>query len=339
MARGKPKRGQVNSQSSKEENGEPEKKYRQQTGGTDEENDKSDGEKDLSGENGTASNVSAGEPEKESASGDPLQNERITDNGNKLKKNVQNHQKSSLIFTAFGTVVAVLILTWSYFFHPQSTLVHADIRPELDQLFQDFKNQSQRSEKKLKSRVVPYLNHSRSPQPFVLLVAAMQEDHQTADCFATRVGKLIGSKTVIINGSSYSNASSDEVKLEIDEKLRGAFQEGDFPTAAVIYNLDSLPYSTSELFYAYCDHDNPRYEEATIIFTVALPHRYDMRLSTSDDIEREEMVGMYLQEDSQWAKDEKFDENVMGALLSRISDTVIIVSGESKESLEKLCSP
>lgn len=234
-------------------------------------------------------------------------------------------------------VFAVIYTTFLGLSHV--TVMHIDdVKLGINKLFHDFKNQSPRSKKVLQNRVLPYINHTTSPQPFVLMVVAMQEDREAAQCFASRVGKLIVSEPVFIDGSQYSDVKSDQAKQEIDVKLREAFQEDHFPTAAIIHNLQSVPYGTTGLFYAYCDHDNPRYKEATIIFTVILPQNYSLLSSaSSDEVKREGVVQTYLLKDSQWAKDEKFEESFMGALLSRITDTVIVVSGESKESLEMLC--
>lgn len=241
-----------------------------------------------------------------------------------------------ILYCVAVVVVLAVVIVSSLLSEQDNSTKPIDIQLKLDRLFQDFKNQSPRSAKKLRSRVMPYLNHTRSPQPFVLLVAAIQDDELAANCFATRVGKMINSKLLTINASLYLNDTGKKVKQDIDRRLRDAFQEGEFPTAAIIYNLDLLPYSTLDLFYSFCDHDNPLYKDATIIFTVMLPPEYHLMSSTGDDIKKEGMVETYLQEE--WSKDEKFDENVIGALLSRISDTIIVMSGESNESLEKLCS-
>ena len=210
-----------------------------------------------------------------------------------------------------------------------------DIELSIKQLENDFQNQSLSSFKKLKSRMVAYMEHRTSPQPFVLLVASTQDNQPTADCFARRVTQLITNSQVTINGSKYSNITSDDAKSEIDEDLRDEFRKGKFPTAAIIHNFDEIPYGTTALFYAYCDHDNPMYEEAAIIFTITLPEDYDIN---SNEIEREALVAKYLSEDSQWVKDETFSSDVMGALISRITDTVIVVNQESRETLGESCS-
>ena len=235
-----------------------------------------------------------------------------------------------LILVVSVAVAVILIIA------PNNEATFINVQPALDKLFQDFNHQPPRSAKKLRNRVLPYINRTRSPQPFVLLVAAMQENQLAADCFAERVGKIISSKPLKINASSYSNDTGDQVKLDIDKNLRKFFQKGKFPNAAIIYNLNLLPYSTLKLFYAYCDHDNPIFKEVTIIFTVMLPEQYHSLLLTSDEIKKEGVVETFLQE--KWSKDENFDENMIGALLSRISDTVIVLSAESKESLEKSCN-
>ena len=208
------------------------------------------------------------------------------------------------------------------------------IEVHIEQLANDFQGQSPYSFKKLKSRMLPYVTHKTSPQPFVLLVASMPDDQPTAECFANRVAKLLTPTSVIINGSEYLHTKSDDAKLEIDDRLRNVFQKGKFPTAAVIHNLDLIPYGTTTLFYAYCDHDNPMYNEAAIIFTITLPQSYEI---SDNEHHREQLIEKYLAEDSPWVKEETFSLDVMGALISRITDTVIVVNNESTESLEKFC--
>ena len=211
-----------------------------------------------------------------------------------------------------------------------------DIELSLKQLKSDFENQPESSFKKLKSRMVPYIKHRTSPQPFVLLVASVQDNQPAADCFARRVTQLLTTTShVTIDGSKYLNKTSDDTKSEIDEQLRNVFSKGKFPTAAIINNFDMIPYGSTNLFYAYCDHDNPMYEEAAIILTITLPQDYHI---DSKELEREKLVEKYLSEDSRWVKDEAFNSDVMGALISRITDTVIVINEESIESLGKSCS-
>ncbi|XP_028394910.1 torsin-1A-interacting protein 2-like [Dendronephthya gigantea] len=204
----------------------------------------------------------------------------------------------------------------------------------LSQLENDYQNQPQFSYKKLRSRMRSYIHHKTSPQPFVLMVASAEDNQQTAECFANRIAKLLTTAAVIINGSKYSDTPSDDAKETIDELLRDEFGKEKFPTAAIIHNFDSIPYGTTSLFYAYCDHDNPMYKEAAIIFTITLPHSYQIG---SNEVDREGLVGRYLKEDSPWVKDEKFSMDVMGGLISLITDTIIVVNKESKEALESSC--
>jgi hypothetical protein len=209
-----------------------------------------------------------------------------------------------------------------------------EIELSLKQLANDFPNQSQYSYKKLKSRVLSYIRHKTSPQPFVLMVASAEDDQPTGECFAKRVAQLFTTALVTINGSKYLNNTSDNAKLDIDGRLRNVFQKRKFPTAAIVHNLDSIPYGTTTLFYAYCDHDNPIFKEAAIIFTITLPQDYHIAAVEHD---REGLVEKYLSKDSPWVKDEKFSSDIMGALISRITDTVIVVNKESEESLKKSC--
>lgn len=248
------------------------------------------------------------------------------------QKGQQEEQNPMYIFVI---LVPILIIgASSIFLDTPSTTDDINIEERLEQLANDFQNQSPGSFKKLRSRVMPYIHHATSPQPFVLLVASTHENQLTAECFATRVAKLFATSSVTINGSNYWAAVSDDAKNDIDSRLRNVFSEGKFPTAAVIHDLDLIPYGTTNLFYAYCDHDNPMYKEAAIIFTITLPQSYQI---SDDEVDRESLVEMYLSEHSPWVKDQNFSIDIMGALISRITDTVIVVNKESSESLQNSC--
>jgi hypothetical protein len=247
---------------------------------------------------------------------------------NFLLEHIKGH--SMLFLVAVISLIFIMASPWPSL----NSNDKIDIELSLKQLANDFPNQSRYSFKKLKSRVLSYIRHKTSPQPFVLMVASTEDDQRTGECFAKRVAHLLTTALVTINGSKYLDNTSDNAKLDIDYRLRNVFQKRKFPTAAIVHNLDSIPYGTTTLFYRYCDHDNPVYKEAAIIFTVTLPEYYPIN---DNELDREGLVEKYLSEDSPWVKDEKFSSDIMGALISRITDTVIVVNKESEESLKKSC--
>ena len=238
------------------------------------------------------------------------------------------------LLNAFVIVLAVIIISSGMISLFYNSNIKTDFEVSLKLLKSDFQNQTDETFKKLKSRMSRYIHHDTAPQPFVLLVASKQENHITATCFAKRVAQLLTTTSVIINGSNYAKIPSDDAKLEIDDHLRDVFQKNIFPTAAIIHNLDLIPYGTTNLFYAYCDHDHPMYKEAAIIFTITLPQNYHI---SDNEHDREGLVEKYLSIDSKWVKDKDFSIDVMGALISRITDTAVIINQENKESLGNLC--
>ena len=252
----------------------------------------------------------------------------ITDQTDGKRKNNGNNINIICFVIVLIPILGVLISTSS------KDSVTVDIELGLRELANDYQNQSQFSYKKLKSRMTSYIHHKTSPQPFVLMVASTPDNQRTAECFANRIAKLLTTVTVIINGSKYFDAPSDDAKQDIDLLLRDVFGERKFPTAAIIHNFDSIPYGTTSLFYAYCDHDNPMYKEAAIIFTISLPQNYEI---SSNEVDREGLVGKYLSEESPWVNDKEFSMDVVGALISRITDTIIVVNKERKEALENSC--
>ena len=101
--------------------------------------------------------------------------------------------------------------------------------------------------------------------------------------------------------------------------------------AAVIHRLELLPFPSPLLFYSYCDDQNAPYKHVAIIFTVHLPEEPSLSLSPK---EAEAIVEKYLLK-KVWLRD---DMDTVAALLSRIANTVVLMNGESSDSLKAYCS-
>jgi len=132
-----------------------------------------------------------------------------------------------------------------------------------------------------------------------------------------------------VDGIKVKGSPGEKVKKSMDDLLKEKFQQGH--RAAVIRHLELLPPPSPLLFYSYCDDQNAPHKHVAIIFTVHLPSEPDSSLPAK---EAEGMVEKYLSEEV-WAKE---NQDSVGALLSRVADTVVLMNGESGELVKTLCS-
>ncbi|XP_072367739.1 uncharacterized protein [Scyliorhinus torazame] len=165
-------------------------------------------------------------------------------------------------------------------------------------------------------------------QPVILMFAAAQDASGTMQCLARRIGEVyasvFNSSTQEINGSDKKSLNSDRVKLELDEQLSSAFQEG--VKAAIIHHFQDLPPPSTLLFYKYCDHENAAFKDVSLLITVLLD---EPKLKPNMPLkDLEEMVMDFLKK--KFCSDTPGEFNIMdadklGGLWSRISHLVLPV--------------
>ncbi|XP_056319717.1 torsin-1A-interacting protein 2 isoform X2 [Danio aesculapii] len=170
----------------------------------------------------------------------------------------------------------------------------------------------------------------------VILTAGLRAE-KTLGCLARRLATVFSAfhnaSILEINGNSKSTLDSDQVKLEIDEALKKAF-EGDKP-AAVVHNFEELPPGSTLIFYRYCDHENAAYKNVFLVFTVKLSvDEIDPSVSLS---QVEEMVLDHVKQkfitSEKSAKFNQMDVDKLSGLWSRISHLVLPVAAE--ENIEQ----
>ena len=196
-----------------------------------------------------------------------------------------------------------------------------------------FTNQTERFWKILKNRGSAHLRDNNPSQPLVLLLAAPPPAHEWVDCLAIKLAEKLdpGHKRnlAIIDGADEKEHPADKIKKKMDNYLKKKFQDDHM--AAVIHHLELLPPPSPMLFYSYCDDQNAPHKHIAIIFTVHLPEEPNLSLPPK---EAEGTVEKYLSKEV-WLKD---DMDAVAALLSRIADTVVLMNGESNDSLKAYCS-
>ena len=195
------------------------------------------------------------------------------------------------------------------------------------ELQSSFTNQTDRFWRIIKNRGLAHLRNASPPQPLVLLLAAPPAAHSTVDCLARKLAVALDPKhkrmLATIDGREERSLPGEMAKKKMDEFLIKRFKEG--YRAALVHQLELLPFPAPLLFHSYCDDHNAPYKHVAIIFTVHLPVEPDASLETK---EAERTVEKYLA-DEVWAKENK---DAIADLLIRVTDTVALMNGEPSSS-------
>ncbi|XP_015251810.1 PREDICTED: torsin-1A-interacting protein 2-like isoform X4 [Cyprinodon variegatus] len=243
-----------------------------------------------------------------------------------------------LMSVALVALVAILVQN---LLQPKPTIQKKDL-PKVDIFLKQMEKvktrfPNQRAE--LWSRSVIHLKRhlqtSQPTEPVSLILTSGFRAENTMRCLAQDVASAfsaaLNASVLHIDGASTASQDSDQVKLDIDRKLQGAF-EGDKPVA-VIHRLEELPPGSTLIFYRYCDHETAAYKNTLLIFTVLLGEEEEipaeMRLSIV-----EEMVDDYLKKrflsHGQPVSFDRMDLNKYGGLWSRISHLILPVVVEER---------
>ncbi|XP_070531889.1 torsin-1A-interacting protein 1-like [Ptychodera flava] len=160
-------------------------------------------------------------------------------------------------------------------------------------------------------------------QPAVILIAIPPERYRQGEEIAHQLSKIYPGKAepVYINSTHYNSTDPDSAKLDIDTMLNDGFGKGS--KAAVLYRLEEIPPPAMLIFYKYCDNENAPYKDAVIIFTVNLPEPISEDLNNQ---EQEKAVQEFLR--SKWEGRADLDIDKIGALFSRIANSVAIMNTE-----------
>ncbi|XP_015765812.1 PREDICTED: torsin-1A-interacting protein 1-like [Acropora digitifera] len=236
-------------------------------------------------------------------------------------------------------IPTLLVLLVAIVFGPSQLSTTSDIdhvkvfENKLQSLQSVLTNQTDRFWKILKNRGLAHLRSLSPRQPLVLLLASPPPAHDVTNCLAEKLAEALDPKhkknVAQVDGMKVKGSPGEKVKKSMDDLLKEKFQQGH--RAAVIQHLELLPPPSPLLFYSYCDDQNAPHKHAAIIFTVHLPSEPDSSLPAK---EAEGMVEKYLSEEV-WAKE---NQDSVGALLSRVADTVVLMNGESGELVKTLCS-
>ncbi|KAM6939058.1 torsin-1A-interacting protein 2-like isoform 2-T2 [Lycodopsis pacificus] len=249
------------------------------------------------------------------------------------------------ILTAAGVVALVTALLiaflWPHLFQPKSPPQKDEVRQidiflrQLEKVKTQFPNQRAELWNRSKIHLLRHLQTARPTEPVSLILTAGHRGERTLHCLAQRLASAFSSSlnasVLHIDGASKASQDSDQVKLDIDAKLQGAF-EGDKPVA-VIDRFEELPPGSTLIFYRYCDHENAAYKNTCLIFTVLLGEEEEIpaetRLSTVEEMVDDHLQKKFLSDGHRVSYD-TMDLDKYGGLWSRISHLILPVAAEER---------
>lgn len=241
--------------------------------------------------------------------------------------------------------VAILAIVLQHFLQPESPPQMNDVRQidvflrQLEKVKTRFPNQRAELWNRGRIHLKRHLQTTQPTEPVSLILTAGLRAEKTLNCLARDLASAFSSarnaSVLHIDGASKASQDSDQVKLDIDRKLQGAF-EGDKPVA-VIHRFEELPPGSTLIFYRYCDHENAAYKNTFLIFTVLLGEEDEIPAKISL-CAVEEMVDDHLQKKflthGHPVSFDMMDLDKYGGLWSRISHLILPVAAEERIELE-----
>ncbi|CAI5639679.1 unnamed protein product [Oreochromis niloticus] len=246
---------------------------------------------------------------------------------------------------AVGIAVAIVAIVLQHFLQPESPPQTNDVRQidvflrQLEKVKTRFPNQRAELWNRGRIHLKRHLQTTQPTEPVSLILTAGLRAEKTLNCLARDLASAYSSarntSVLHIDGASKASQDSDQVKLDIDRKLQGAF-EGDKPVA-VIHRFEELPPGSTLIFYRYCDHENAAYKNTFLIFTVLLGEEDEIPAKISL-CAVEEMVDDHLQKKflthGHPVSFDMMDLDKYGGLWSRISHLILPVAAEERIELE-----
>ncbi|KAM7388327.1 hypothetical protein PAMP_024511 [Pampus punctatissimus] len=233
-------------------------------------------------------------------------------------------------------LLALLVLHLEPESPPQKNLQQIDIfLSRIEKVKSQFANQRPELWKRSRIHLERHLNTTQPKEPVSLILTAGLRAERTLHCLAQGLASTFSSalnaSVLHIDGASKASQDSDQVKLDIDSQLQGAF-EGDKPVA-VIHRFEELPPGSTLIFYRYCDHENAAYKKTFLIFTVLLGEEEEIPskipLSTVEEMVDDHLRKKFLSHGHPVAFD-RMDLDKYGGLWSRISHLILPVAAEKR---------
>lgn len=271
------------------------------------------------------------------------QRNEVEDNSVDTREITKSHADVSGVFGGKRCFIGVVLVAFvSFLVLQQREPVPAPLKNDMQKIdiFQEqiakvktwFPNQRVELWRRSQIHLKRHLQTSQPTEPVSLILTAGLNAPKTLHCLATSMASAFSAaynaSILLIDGATTANQDSDNVKLDIDSKLQGAFERNIH--AAIIHRFDELPPGSTLIFYRYCDHENAAYKTSFLIFTVLLEEEeLPAKIGLSAV---EEMVDDHLQRkflsDGDPVSFDRLDRDKYGGLWSRISHLILPVAAE-----------
>ncbi|XP_062308860.1 torsin-1A-interacting protein 1-like isoform X2 [Osmerus eperlanus] len=248
---------------------------------------------------------------------------------------------NSTKFMLIGILGLVLSICCAVLLQPKSAPEKVEVNrvdvflKEMDRVKVQFPGQHLELWRRSKIHLKKHLQTAHPKEPASLILTAGRRAKRTLHCLAQGLASALSSalngSVLQIDGDSMAGQDSNQVKFDIDDKLRRAF-EGDKPVA-VIHRFEELPPGSTIIFYRYCDHENAAYKRASLIFTVLLEGKEEVSaslgLSAVEEMVDDHLKDKFLSSDHP-ASFDSMDTDKLSGLWSRISHLILPVAAEER---------
>lgn len=244
-------------------------------------------------------------------------------------------------YVAAVCIVVFVAILVQHLLQPESPPQKKDVRQidvflkQMEKVKTGFPHQRAELWNRARIHLQRHLLTAQPTEPVSLILTAGLRAERTLHCLAQGLASAfsaaLNASVLHIDGASKASEDSDQVKLDIDSKLQGAF-EGDKPVA-VIHRFEELPPGSTLIFYRYCDHENAAYKKTFLIFTVLLGEEEEIpakiRLSAVEEMVDDHLQKKFLTHGRPVSFD-RMDLDKYGGLWSRISHLILPVAAEER---------